>query len=601
MKLQQILTSYRDDEKTRDMYYTVRGEISGIEQGDTKKIKVHKDSSILFGSYFNGFYIKKWKQYTITGNYGVTVKGTGDALVSIFHIYMNGERVESEVVGQLNGDLSKGITVTVPESASEGMIFPIIKAETDVIIEDAFYFGELTEQARDDVKLALDICTFKREPYVKRNITNLKQCIIDNVNSPLYGKAEVFISDNAKTLGDMFEGYDHVKVMPNENVGGVGGFTRGMIEAMKDDSITHILIMDDDAVIEPSAVEKTYVFLTLLKPEYRGYTIGGQLLRENTPNIQYEAGAVWDRGNIKALHHHINVAKWLGVLQNDKEEKTEYAGWWYSCIPVSEIKKVGLPLPLFIHRDDIEYGMRAGNNRFIYLNGIGVWHEAFENKMPGANEYYDWRNLAIINCIHYEDYSKRELKRFLLKWITANVIRYRYKYVDMNIRGVEDFLRGIDWFKMQGGQALHSEIMAMNYKAKPAAEYVGYKGLKEEQLLWDNIEKVEAAPVSTKRKIFRLITFNGYLFKPKNDDVLVAMPHDNIYDMYRKAEILYVDSNSNGLLLKRDLKAALECYKKYRNIKKKINKDFDRVKAEYRERYTELTGIDFWEKYLKLK
>lgn len=600
MKLQQILTSYRDDEKTVDMYYGVKGDISAEGSGDNKKIRISKDSSLLFGTYFNGFFIEKWNKYTIANNFGVAIKGRGTALVSLFHIHFEGERLSSDIVCQDTFDLSKEARITIPDIVKEGMVFPIVKAETEVVIDEAYYYGDTDGEPRDDVRLALDICTFKREPYVKRNITSLTEHILTNAGSPLYGKAEVFISDNACTLGNMLDGFEHVKVMPNENVGGVGGFTRGMIEAMKDDSITHILIMDDDAVIEPSAVEKTYMFLTMLKPEYREHTIGGQLLRENTPHIQYEAGANWNRGKIKALHHHLNVAKWIGVLENDKEDNIEYAGWWYSCIPVSEIKKEGLPLPLFIHRDDIEYGMRTGQNRFIYLNGIGVWHEAFENKMPGANEYYDWRNMAIINCIHYEDYSKRELKRFLFKWVTANIIRYRYKYVDMNLRGVEDFLRGIDWFKQQGGQALHGEIMAMNYKAKPVVEYVGYKGLKEEELLWDNIEKVEAGEPSKIRKILQMMTFNGYFFKPKDDKVLVAMPHDNIYDMYRKQEVLYVDSNSNGLLLKRNLKEALSCYRKYRNTKKLINKRFDEVKKEYRERYTELTGLEFWNEYLKL-
>ncbi len=42
----------------------------------------------------------------------------------------------------------------------------------------------------------------------------------------------------------------------NKNLGGVGGFTRTMFEHMRDDKITHVLLMDDDAVISPEAIEQ---------------------------------------------------------------------------------------------------------------------------------------------------------------------------------------------------------------------------------------------------------------------------------------------------------------------------------------------------------
>ncbi|MEI3199181.1 MAG: hypothetical protein V8S12_01795 [Lachnospiraceae bacterium] len=65
---------------------------------------------------------------------------------------------------------------------------------------------------------------------------------------------------------------------------------------------------------------------------------------------------------------------------NEQELATEYTGWWYTCIPLRCIDNDNLPLPIFIHRDDVEYGLRVGKKKFIFLNGIGVWHEAFEKK-----------------------------------------------------------------------------------------------------------------------------------------------------------------------------------------------------------------------------
>ena len=82
-------------------------------------------------------------------------------------------------------------------------------------------------------------------------------------------------------------------------------------------------------------------------------------------------------------------------------------------------------------------------------------------------EYYDIRNHCIVNAIHCPEYSTRKMKLLLLKWTTSNIVKYRYQYVDMNIRGLEDFLKGADWFMQQEPVALHAEIGRMNYKAKP--------------------------------------------------------------------------------------------------------------------------------------
>lgn len=599
MKLQDILTNYKKNEEKKSLYYKCSTSIKGKGQ----KLCLEKGAVISFGTYFNSFSVEKWRKYTVTGEYKVVIKGSGKVKVSLHHSFLEDGRVTDKIVQEEELELSmeRESSMNIPDSVAAGICYPVLEALCEaVVLEQISYEGCCCEKIRDNIFLALDICTFKRELYVKRNMEELSRCVLNNPESPLHDKAQVFISDNGCTLENSLAQFSKVKVMPNENVGGVGGFTRGMLEAMKDKKFTHILIMDDDAVIEPSAIEKTYTFLTVLKKEYWDYTIGGGLLRENTPCIQYESGAVWNRGRIKAGKHHLNMGELKDILYNEQEERTEYTGWWYSCIPVEQIKKYGLPLPIFIHRDDIEYGLRTGREHFIFLNGIGVWHEAFENKMPGATEYYDWRNLAIMNSIHYPDFSEKEMFRFLLKWVTANVIRYRYRYVDMNLRGIEDFLKGIDWLKTQDAPALHKDILSMNYKAVPAEDYIGYKGIGKEDIRWEHIERVTTKNIGKAEKIFHRATFNGYFLPGKKGKILVAMPHDNIYDMYRRKEILYVDSNGKAVLVKRSLKEALGCYKKLWKMKKLIHRSFEQRHREYADRYTELTRKEFWMDYLKI-
>lgn len=107
----------------------------------------------------------------------------------------------------------------------------------------------------------------------------------------------------------------------------------------------------------------------------------------------------------------MDLRKRDALLRNTESQNWDYGGWWYCCIPVSAIREKGLPLPVFIHRDDIEYGIRMG--KLMTLNGIGVWHEAVTKKLPQIGEYYDIRNMAILNAIHYDDWDKRQWKNFL--------------------------------------------------------------------------------------------------------------------------------------------------------------------------------------------
>lgn len=137
----------------------------------------------------------------------------------------------------------------------------------------------------------------------------LKENLLNNENALSYGHLSVCISDNGGTLVREKIEDEHIRIVKNKNLGGVGGFTRTMFEHMRDDSITHVLLMDDDAVISPEAIERTYTLLTLLKEKYRMAVIGGSLLREDLPTLQYECGACWNDGDIVANNHNFDMTQ----------------------------------------------------------------------------------------------------------------------------------------------------------------------------------------------------------------------------------------------------------------------------------------------------
>ena len=73
------------------------------------------------------------------------------------------------------------------------------------------------------------------------------------------------------------------------NVGGAGGFTRGMIEALElPKKPTHVLLMDDDVMVMPESLFRTYYLLRLLKDEYKKCFLSGAMFDYDIRQKQYE-------------------------------------------------------------------------------------------------------------------------------------------------------------------------------------------------------------------------------------------------------------------------------------------------------------------------
>ncbi len=107
-----------------------------------------------------------------------------------------------------------------------------------------------------------------------------------------------------------------------------------------------MLLMDDDAMIEPACLETNYTFLTVLKEEYKDYTFAGAIMQLDKTWSQYERGAQWNEGYINALRHKVDMREPINLLLNEEEqERVDYAGWWYACIPLSVIGRDNLPCP----------------------------------------------------------------------------------------------------------------------------------------------------------------------------------------------------------------------------------------------------------------
>ena len=351
---------FRMDSKFRESQEKVRTQFLYEKQ----RIDFEKQGKVLFDTYFNGLSIEKWVKYTNIDNVSLRLKISGKFRVFLINKEKVNVIVSEKIVAEYILESVEPQEFTVPyiDGSSKGMYTFVLEAlKKDSTFYGGAYVSDIDKDKIKYTKIGIGICTFKREAFIEKNIKILNEAILENECSPLHGHLEVFIADNGKSLDMERLKSDKIHIYPNRNLGGAGGFTRDIIEMSRNNDkyhITHTLLMDDDIVIEPEALVKTYMLLSLIKDEYKDAFIGGAMLRLDQQYKQVESGASWNGGNLNSLKSGLDLRFCEGCLYNETEEYTEFNAWWYCCFPIDIVRNDNLPLPIFIRGDDLEYGLR---------------------------------------------------------------------------------------------------------------------------------------------------------------------------------------------------------------------------------------------------
>ncbi|MDE7298102.1 MAG: glycosyltransferase [Lachnospiraceae bacterium] len=468
MILQHIVWPDEARPETTELYYHADIPVQYTKEG----VYFLSPGELRFDTYFNFFDARKWRRYTGLREVRFRIRLNGAGSVRLMGM-ANTPVAEQEFSGR------QEISFTL-SGQMQDYYYLSLSLQKPAVIEAGTVE---TEAAGNDVKLALVICTYNRPKELLRNIALLKERNQEAVDGTRVLNC-IYIVDNARNLQkEVVEGPE-IFLIPNKNTGGAGGFTRGMQEAMKREDITHILLMDDDVIIEFEAFARTKSLLQLIDKKYESNFIGGAMFRIDVPYILHAAGEGWENNNVpwtkmRIINPYMNtdMRTMQQVIQTSRELKLEHphAAWWYCCIPRGYIKKSGYPLPLFLHFDDVEYGLRNGKTP-LCLNGIAVWHEEFEDKKSSVMEYYDTRNRLITNAIYKQEWSILDAFYILCERFYATVFRYRYKDFALSVKAVEDFLKGPEWLNQVDAEALHESLKEYGYimremDEKPLLEY----------------------------------------------------------------------------------------------------------------------------------
>ena len=335
-----------------------------------------KNGELFSNTYFNSFCSPKWYRYTVIDEIIVSLRLKGNFEISLVKSFLADNEIINNTVKQLYSSSEEKKSITFKYNFSldqfDGFYYLKLKAiENDSI----FYGGEiLTDKAPiNQIKMGAVICTFKRENFIYKNLDLFKYNILKNQNSQLKEQLDLFVIDNAGTLDHKYFDHNQLHLIQNKNVGGAGGFTRGIIEVLESTlPYTHVLLMDDDALLDINSLERTYAFLSYTKKQHSDLYIGGATLRLDKQNIQLESGAVWNNNLLFNIKQNLDLTSVADILFNDLEESRSYNAWVFSCIPLESLSPSNLPLPLFVRGDDMEFGIR-NSKKIITMNGICAW------------------------------------------------------------------------------------------------------------------------------------------------------------------------------------------------------------------------------------
>ena len=440
-----------------------------IEESETNARRAHAatrttlqigaESEVSFATYFNAFPASYWRRWSTLDSVVLRVEITGSARVDVYRSKATGARISvggTEIISAGSGTAAAEFEVELSPFEDGGWIWFDITTDTKTTVHSAAWYAPEPAPGRADI--AVGIPTFNRPADC---VNALKALTSDPLVDEVIGAVIVVDQGTDKAIDhpDFAEAAaalgGRLSLHNQPNLGGSGGYSRVMYEALKNTSCEQILFMDDDIRVEPDSILRA---LALSRFAKHPTLIGGQMLNLQEPSHLHVMGEVVNRANFmwtNAPHteYDHDFAKY--PLDSDDEEgrsqllhrriDVDYNGWWMCLIPRRVAEELGQPLPLFIKWDDADYGLRAGEHGYgtVTMPGTAIWHMAWSDKDDAIDwqAYFHLRNRLVVSALHW-DAPVAGLLKSSIKATLKHLLCLEYSTVAIQNKAIEDFLGG---------------------------------------------------------------------------------------------------------------------------------------------------------------
>jgi len=416
-----------------------------------RSIRIPAGTRISFATYFNAFPASYWRRWTSVTKVklSVAIEGSADVLV-----YRSSSRGDQHRMGK----------TTVTDSVAEfdlpldmfgdgGWYWFDVVGVSDAVVESANW---VTEEAHDEPgRISIGITTFNRPADC---VLLLKSIASDSEALALVDSVFVIDQGNQKVEDDpnFAEAAEalgaRLKVIHQSNLGGSGGFSRAMYETSYGESSRYVLLLDDDALVEPEGILRAVTFADLCRTPT---IVGGHMLNMHVKSSLHAFGErvnkyrFWWSADPHTKNAHnfaeepLRSTRWL-----HRRVDVDYNGWWMCLIPTDVVREIGLSLPIFIKWDDAEYALRAHEFGIptVSLPGAAVWHVNWADKDDAVDwqAYHHARNRILVALLH-SPYPRGG--RLLVESMASQLkhaMSMQYSSAELRIWAVEDILAGPD-------------------------------------------------------------------------------------------------------------------------------------------------------------
>ncbi|WP_273165982.1 glycosyltransferase [Actinomyces israelii] len=414
--------------------------------------RIPAQSRSSFGTYFNAFPAAYWRRWTIVERVilRVTVSGSGSVIVYKSNARGASHRVDSARIAPEPSELVFELSLN---TFGDGgwYWFDVAADSEDAVVEAARWEAQVPAETPRG-RATIGITTYNRPTDCA---TVLGQLGASDTLPEVLKEVVVVDQGNKKVVDDdRFPAAREslgagLRVINQPNLGGSGGFSRGMYEAMEGGA-DYVLLLDDDVRVDPEGIVRAVAFADLARVPT---IVGGHMF------------SMYERTMLHAYAEHVQPWRfWWGAVKGTRPDHdlataplrttawlhqradADYNGWWMCLIPTSVVRRIGLSLPFFIKWDDSEYGLRARGAGVptVSFPGAAVWHVPWTDKDDSLDwqAYFHERNRLVAALIHSQYKHGGHVVTESMQGQIKHLLSSQYSVVELRLRAIEDILTG---------------------------------------------------------------------------------------------------------------------------------------------------------------
>jgi GT2 family glycosyltransferase len=535
-----------------------------------------------------------WKENTTLEELVLEVEYSGELTISAVEYETDSKQLLFEKT--FNTNLAGFEQIALDYASLQGVVAVTFKLTKGSKLIGARYLGD-AGQTNNNIKVRYTVCTFNRQEYITANAHIFQDFINDQFGNDL---SRMTIVNNGDSLGDL--ALDSVDVVENKNLGGAGGFCRGIFEVLhgrfEHDGTSHIVLMDDDIQISKENFIRNNAILAFLKPNIHL----GAAMHGLVPGVERKTRINCFGHKFAKSWHPSDRA--IGSGENPKDPRVfakmdrypDSTGWWWHCFSVEDARAAGLPYPFFIKMDDVEYSLRISDNGNRLAIPLTLWveHEDFDVKYSAAMQYFRFRNRWILLAIQNEDISGMNFLVHMWRQFFSFAEGYRYEHAELLLMAVSDFMRGPHHIR-DNYAGLLKKVLKVVSKEKAFS-------ISRQEAQEKGFRHLTPRIMSAKRRVIIAITLRGMLHSASRKAITERARILPIADRLDVSSILYFQPEKQcGYIVDRDTSRMLSLLFKSGLLSLQILWGYRAMVQNYRLTRDKLISKRAWHNYFGLQ